>query len=137
MGNAAHYHHYRHYATITGGGPVKDPRPSWDYCSIQDRMTFFERCTDAGLSMPQSKKALLAFFDKFGIRATTKDRDVLKEKAAALTWAYHHKDYSVEWPTTLEKDELKYLQRVLPHSRTAQSGEGPTETLLLRDVFLI
>jgi hypothetical protein len=35
--------------------------------------------------MPQSKKALLAFFDKFGIRATTKDQNVLKEKAAALT----------------------------------------------------
>jgi hypothetical protein len=57
-------------------------------------MTFFDNCTEDSLTMPQTKHVLLAFFDKFGIRATNKDSDVLKEKAAALIWAYHHQESS-------------------------------------------
>jgi hypothetical protein len=94
-------------------------------------MTFAEKCKEADLSALQSKKALAAFFEKFGIRSTTKDHNSLQEKAAALTWAYHHQEYSDEWPTTLNKEEFLYLQRALPHiDRVAKPGETPTDTLL-------
>ncbi len=46
-------------------------------------MTFFEECTVtvAGISMRQSRKAFLAFFEKIGMRAIIQDRDALQEKA--------------------------------------------------------
>ena len=70
------------------------------------------------------------FLDKFKVKSVAGDRPVLKEKVAALTLAYHHRNDFEDWTSTLEESETLYLERILPLKRLAKPNEAPLATLL-------